>query len=201
MSPAFQNGVEALFHRDVRGNVVDWSDVAKDMVLSAAPIPLTPSSRLRMSDNLASAMGITPLPYRYETEIKKQIDQWRRSSGDPRLMREQQRDDAQANLPSIYGPMRDALRDGNLARAQDELQKLFDGGSTKAGVAQAMRNWSVAPLTGSKIYEKQFKSTLDATNLELYNSAINERRFIYGQFQQALRGANYQLYPEHMEKR
>lgn len=200
ISPAFQNTVEALFHRDMQGNVVDWSRVLYDAVESSVPIPLTARKGLSWKDNLATAIGITPMPYRYETEIQKQISNWRKKSGDPKLVREQERRASSPPLPSMYAPLRDALRNGNLPRARDEYQKLLKGGSNKGSIETAMRRYSEGILTGSRSTDDRFKRTLDKYNRELFNKAVRERKFIYGQFRAMMQGATYHIYPDHMER-
>lgn len=62
LSPLVQNAVEFLFKRDYRGVPVDWSTMVKDTLLSAIPIPLTYRKGLSWKDQLASALGVTPIP-------------------------------------------------------------------------------------------------------------------------------------------
>jgi hypothetical protein len=204
LSPGMNAGIEMLFKRDTQGNVVNWSEAVTDsFVRGLLPLPLSgrKGQSFAMKDALASAAGVTPLPYRYETEVRKLIGDFRKHSNDPKLMREQERYEKEGFLPSEYAPMRDALRNGNLPGAGAEYQKLVAGGKDPSQVAHVMGTWVSRPLTGSRTYEDRFVRSLSATDLKLYKNAVKEREFIYGQFQALLRGENHYFYPSHLEQK
>lgn len=196
-SPGFQFGMSLLFKRDSRGQPVDWTQMVKDML---TPMPLTRREGTRMGDNIASALGITPMPFRYETEINRKVSEWEKNNKDPKIRELKTRREEEVTLPSMYLPMRDALRDGNLKAAQDEYSKILQKGWKKDDVEKAMKKWVNSPLTGSRKKEEAFKKTLSGPDRELYAKAMKERKFIYGQFRALLRGATYQVYPQHLER-
>jgi hypothetical protein len=180
LSPSVQMAVEALFKRDSYGHVVDWSTAAKDMLLSPVPIPLTVRKGLSWKDQLASALGITPLRNQPEVAIRRKIRDWKESSGDPRLIGQVERQSYDAILPSQYADLRQALLDENTGSARDEYLKLAMG--QPGQVSKTMKSWSIAPLTGNKANEVRFLRTLDPRDRALYQEARAQRRLVYQRF-------------------
>jgi hypothetical protein len=191
LSPGVANAMELLTKRDYRGQPVDWSDYVKDTLLAPVPISLTHRPGLSWKDNLTAAMGITPMPYRYESEVRKLVTAYKKNSGNPKLVHQVERAEKETLLPSDYAPMRDALRDGNTDAAKNEYLKLIEakGGGAKGieAVTKALEMWQKAPLTGSRATEDKFKKTLTPEQKTLYDKAKDERKGIYKEFQQMRR--------------
>ncbi len=206
LSPIVSTALEGMLKRDFQGRPVEWADVVKDAVLQPVPIPAVstlerlydgitgkPATRYTLKDQLASALGLSPGLYIYDTEVKKLATKWKEGTGNPKLMAEVERNQASIYPPSDYLNMRDALANGNIDEARKEyarLIKLKGNGVPSVGskkVSDAMHRWETGAFTGSKRTEAEFIKSLSPEQRRLYDEAVNERKRVYSEFNEMRR--------------
>lgn len=194
MSFATQIALESLTKRDLYGRPVGWSDVVKDLLLTPVPITLTAAaekilpwgkeSRYDMKDMAFNALGLSVNIYKDEAVIKKMARDWKMQQ--PELRAQIERNQGAVYPPNKYDNLRNALANDDFNTARIEYQNLLaEGGKmTRMYLNTAMKKWSEAPLaTGTKKLEPAFLKTLNARQRERYDSAREERRRVYRNFQ------------------
>lgn len=175
LSPVLSSAMEALWKKDYMGRPVDWSTVAKDIVLRAVPIPLVHRKGLSWSDQLASAMGMSPSRYSVQNDIYSEARKWLKKQGGP--------EKPEGSYPeSKYIGLRYALEDNNIETAKDEYRKLVKEGTKPEGFRASLDPEKA--FTGSKKKEAKFVKSLDDRYKKLYQRARQQKRETWNRFLQ-----------------
>ena len=101
LSPLVSNGIEHLTKRDSFGRPVGWKQEVIDLLMQPVPILLqtgaeeishkflgTQAVRYDKRDLIARAIGLSPLFYKDENEVRRWVNKWKSASNDPKLVNE-----------------------------------------------------------------------------------------------------------------
>jgi hypothetical protein len=164
---------------------------AAGMALAPVPIPLTPAVQGappgQMQRQAMSSMGLkTELAGSAQQQVHGLVRDWMRTSEDPRLVKRYEQQIQQEFGPSDYTPLRQMLANGDLEKARDAFDKLLPVHG-KSKVNDALNPFR-HPFAGSRINESKFKRSLTDAERDIYDSAVNERKQIWSNYQRMLRG-------------
>lgn len=121
-----------------------------------------------------------------EQQVRELAADWMSTAADPKIRHRYEQNLQATYAPSEYQPLRNALKSADTTRAAAEYQNLLTNrggtGTARKEIAQTMREWQTAPLTGSKMGDAQFLKTLSPEQKALYQSARQNRKQIWQQF-------------------
>lgn len=129
---------------------------------------------------LAGAVGVkAAAPVTANSHIQNLAHKFLLGAGGKTALKAQE--DELSDFYSVYGPMRNAVRSGNVPKAMKEIEKLRDR-RTDAEIQKAMRDYTRRPFTGSRKHEGEFEDSLTPEQKKEYDKARDEKDALYDSF-------------------
>lgn len=193
---------------------VDWRGIKKTPLettkeLAQQPIPLTARGFLGIGntplsawEQLAGAVGLKISRYSAQSDVYKLVDDFKKNSGNAKLVAEYERRQKETYADSDYKPLRVALEKGDAKEAESAYAELLKT-KKRSDIDKAMRPYSMVkisgtdlfekhdkPFTGSRKFESAFVKSLDSDGKQAYARARQERVEEYTRFKQFLKERN-----------
>jgi hypothetical protein len=106
---------------------------------------------------------------------------WAKETGNQKLLNRFNEEANEVYPPSVYEPLKQALEDGNDARARKALVKLHAEGKTDAEVERELRP-SSHPLSGLEETEGAFQDSLTPEQRAVYDQEVARREEVYQKY-------------------
>lgn len=173
-----------LSGKDWRGENVTGTEIIQELAQGWLPLSVRPfvtetKSSLKPWEQFVGSAGFKISPYSSTAEMYKAAREWKKNSGDPKLIAEAKRDEKETHAVSDYTPLRRALENEDDAKAKIEYDKLLTT-KNRIQVREAM-SWN-RPLSGSRKTERKFVESLTDDQKAIYAVALQTRKLIYERF-------------------
>ena len=170
--------------KDWRGAKVDTIQIIQELAQGWIPLTVRPwvvesNTGLQAWEQWAGSLGFKISYYSATAEMFKAAREWKKKSGDSKLVAEAKRDESETHLPSDYTPMRRALENGDDKAAIAEYTKLLETKS-RIQVWEAMA-WN-KPISGAKKTERDFVESLTEDQKAIYALSLQTRKLLYSRF-------------------
>lgn len=174
-----------------RGEKVAASDIWRDLIAQAIPIPLQPFTRglsttginstVSPMEQFMGACGIKVSRFAPAQQIYPLAKAWNDAQGKPV--------DKGTFPTSPYTPLKYALEDANFDEAKKQYASLLATNKgnvlkTSEGLIRSIN----APFTGSRATDLEFRKSLDAHDQQIYDAAVARRSLLVKRFMEMRSG-------------
>jgi hypothetical protein len=193
MNPVARFVEEGATGVNYRGEKVQSSDIWRDLLAQAVPIPLQSLTRglsatgvnstVSPLEQFMGALGIKVSRFAPAQQIYPLAKAWNEAEGKPV--------DEGIYPTSQYTPLKYALEDGDFDQASQLYQKLVAADKGNSGkVARGLVTSLNASFTGSKADDMQFYKSLSDHDKLIYAAAVDRRHLLIQRFQAMLQQQN-----------
>ncbi len=181
---------ELLWGTNWKGEKVTPAEVATELAANTVPLSIrgftgTSESTLSGLEQLMSALGIRVSRYDPAKELRNGLADFKKGSGDAKLVAEAEREEKETFGSSDYSDIRHALSDGNIDKARQEYAELLKVKTPKQ-VAKALD--PSRPFSGSKEVDRQFEESLTDRQRHLWDKMHSERETVSQRFRELVEG-------------
>jgi hypothetical protein len=171
-----------LFGRDVNGRKLSATEKFITRPLNQlVPIQMQALTRddQKMWESFVTAMGVSARSDSPQQDIRALARKWALGNADPKIKAAAEKREQEVFPPSDYTKLRFALSHDDQAAAQKALNELLKTRSW-GQVSRAMN--PNLPFSGSRQHERKFLDSLSASQRQLYDRAIQDRKDMYERF-------------------
>jgi hypothetical protein len=166
-----RTALEAATGRDWRGQQRSGAQQVKDLAMAPLPLALRgvidpEAPDISMKESLISSSGLRTIRHSEITKVRKLGREWQKANGSEHV--------DEVHPPSKYVGIKNALEDGDNARAMKEYGKLL-ATMPKDKADTGFRSSLMKPFSGSLANEKAFVASLDADDRATYQAAMTKR--------------------------
>jgi hypothetical protein len=166
-----RTALEAATGRDWRGQQRSGAQQVKDLAMVPLPLALRgvidpEAPDISMKESLISSSGLRTIRHSEITKARKLGREWQKANGSEHV--------DEVHPPSKYVGIKNALEDGDNARAMKEYGKLL-ATMPKEKADTGFRSSLMKPFSGSLANEKAFVASLDADDRATYQAAMTKR--------------------------
>lgn len=166
-----RTAIEAATGRDWRGQQRSAGQQVKDLAMTPLPLALRgvidpEAPDISMKESLISSSGLRTIRHSEITKARKLGREWQKANGSEHV--------DEVHPPSKYVGIKNALEDGDSARAMKEYGKLL-ATMPKDKADTGFRSSLMKPFSGSLANEKAFVASLDADDRATYQAAMTKR--------------------------
>jgi hypothetical protein len=166
-----RTALEAATGRDWRGQQRSAGQQVKDLAMTPLPLALRgvidpEAPDISMKESLISSSGLRTIRHSEITKARKLGREWQKANGSEHV--------DEVHPPSKYVGIKNALEDGDNARAMKEYGKLL-ATMPKEKADTGFRSSLMKPFSGSLANEKAFVASLDADDRATYQAAMTKR--------------------------
>lgn len=176
LHPLVRAAWDILSGRDFYGRPLEGFDRFSQSFQDASPIPLAARGgqyKGQRERQLLSFAGIKTSPVESKTsDIYALADKFRQDNGL----------ESKTEPPGVYSNLRQALQQGNMKEAQQELGKVLKT-HTQGQIDKYFQRRPGLLFMGSKKLEAKFRASLSRDQLDLYIAALNEQKALAQQYQ------------------
>jgi hypothetical protein len=166
-----RTALEAATGRDWRGQQRSGAQQVKDLAMTPLPLALRgvidpEAPDISAAESLISSSGLRTIRHSEITKARKLGREWQKANGSEHV--------DEVHPPSKYVGVKNALEDGDNARAMKEYGKLL-ATMPKDKADTGFRSSLMKPFSGSLANEKAFAASLDADDRATYQAAMTKR--------------------------
>jgi N12 class adenine-specific DNA methylase len=166
-----RTALEAATGRDWRGQQRSGAQQVKDLAMTPLPLALRgvidpEAPDISAAESLISSSGLRTIRHSEITKARKLGREWQKANGSEHV--------DEVHPPSKYVGIKNALEDGDNARAMKEYGKLL-ATMPKDKADTGFRSSLMKPFSGSLANEKAFVASLDADDRATYQAAMTKR--------------------------